>query len=135
MSSVDGAWNELHHDPDAHVRMVTITADTHTPLGQQLLSDPLTAMMDAGLAVDDSWRVQLQIVNADIPTGPLPLPDEIQPGGEEFSWIWVIRKIIIFVLIFDDLELVVILVRRFNGDREEALDVLERSRAARQSQT
>jgi hypothetical protein len=117
------------------VRVVKVVADTHEPLGQEFLADPLSAMLRQGvLDPSKNWNVQLQVVNADIPTGPLPLPDEIDhPDGS--GWWWVIRKIIIIILIFEELELVVAVVRRFETDRAEALDVLERSRAARRGQT
>jgi hypothetical protein len=47
----------------------------------------------------------------------------------------VIRKIIFFILIFDALDLVVVVGYRYETDRAEALEVLARSLAARRSQT
>jgi hypothetical protein len=133
--SVQDRWTELHHDTDAKVRVVTVTADTHTELGQLLLADPLSAMIRCGkLDVDDSWAVQLHVVNAHIPSGPLPLPDQIQPGGDDAGWvIWVIRKIIVILHLFDDLKIAIVIVRRFDDKREltrqDVLEALERSRA------
>jgi hypothetical protein len=134
--SVSPEWNG-YTDSDSGVRVVKLAAETHEQLGQQLLADPLSALLDAEVLVPKSgkyWKVQLQLVNADIPSGPLPLPDEIPPPAAS-DWFWVIRKIIFFVLIYDALDLVVVVGYRYETDRAKALDVLERSLVARQSQT
>ncbi|HKV68584.1 MAG TPA: hypothetical protein VJN72_10895 [Gaiellales bacterium] len=131
MSSAKG-WTPLHDDAEGGVRVFTLTADTHDELGQTLLSDPLSAVLDSAeelrVAKDKDWAVQLHLVNAQIPSGPLPLPRDIPPPPEESSWWpWVIRKIIIIVLIFDDLNLVLVIVRRSETNRETALGNLKDS--------
>jgi hypothetical protein len=144
MTSAEG-WVQLRYDADANVRVLTVTADTHEEIGQELLTDPLTFLRRGGLCGNDEdegkdeWVVQLQVVNAQIPSGPLPLPDEILSAGGESGWgwplpPWVIRKFIFFLLIFEDLKLVVIVGRRFDTDRSTALEHLERSRAAGRGQ-
>ena len=132
MSSVEG-WTRLHDDRDAGVRVFTTKLDTQEERGQELLADPLTAIRrTTGLRVGEGWTVQLQVVNAQVPSGPLPLPGDIEAPPAEFSWWpWVIRKIVIFLLIFDDLELVVVVVRRCETTREDALKTLEDSRSGR----
>jgi hypothetical protein len=119
------------------VRVVKIEAETHEPLGQELLADPLSALLRVGVLEpepDKDWKVQLQLVNADIPSGPLPLPDEIPPPAAP-DWFWVIRKHIVLILIFEHLDLVVVVMYRYPTDRTTALEVLGRSLAARRSQT
>jgi hypothetical protein len=134
--SVQDGWSELHNDTAAKVRVVAVTAYTHEELGQLLLADPLSAMIRYGeLGVDDRWAVQLHVVNAHIPSGPLPLPDQIPPGGDDAGWvIWVIRKIIVILHLFDDLKIAIVIVRRFDDEREltrrDVLETLERSRAS-----
>ena len=128
------AWVELANDSDSGVRVVTVEAETHEPLGQELLADPLSALFGLGVLVsepDRYWKVQLQVVNADIPSGPLPLPDEIDPTSDSS---WVIRKHKDCILIFDQLDLVVVVVYRYATDRTTALEVLQQSLAARQNQ-
>jgi hypothetical protein len=134
--SDDDVWTELHHDAEAGVRVATITADTHGLVGQEFLADPLSAIQRHGDGdVDDSWTVQLHVVNADIPSGPLPLPDQIpaQPGDAALRP-WVIRKIIIIIICFIRSRLAIVIVRRFDPDdeltRQNVLASLERSRSA-----
>ena len=119
------------------MRVIKVVTETHEPLGQQLLADPLSALLDLGVLASEpgkNWKVQLQLVNADIPSGPLPLPDEI-PAPEAPDWYWVIRKHKVFILIFEQLDLIVVVGYRYETDRATALDVLARSLAARRSQT
>ena len=133
--SDDSAWVELASDSESGVRVVKIESEVQGRLGQQLLADPLSALLRLELVdPEKDWRVQLQLVNADIPSGPLPLPDEI-PAPAAPDWFWVIRKHIIIILIFEQLELIVVVGYRYSTDRATALDVLERSLAARRSQT
>jgi hypothetical protein len=129
-------WDLCADDSDSGVRVIKVVTDTHEPLGQQLLADPLSALLRQGVLLGSGkdWKVQLQLVNADIPSGPLPLPDEI-PAPAPSDWFWVIRKIIFFILIYDELDLVVVVGYRYGTDRATALGVLERSLAARRSQT
>ena len=130
------AWVEWDNVSDG-VRVIKVEAETHEPRGQQLLADPLSALLDLGVLASEpvkNWKVQLQLVNADIPSGPLPLPDEI-PAPEAPDWYWVIRKHKVFILIFEQLDLIVVVVYRYETDRATALDVLARSLAARRSQT
>ena len=143
MTSAEG-WVQLRYDADANVRVLTVTADTHEELGQELLTDPLTFLRRGGLCGndedegEDEWAVQLQVVNAQIPSGPLPCPTRF--CRLEGSRVGVghchrgDRKFIFFLLIFEDLKLVVIVGRRFDTDRSTALEHLERSRAARRGQ-
>jgi hypothetical protein len=135
MSSTN-PWKPVHTDQDAHVRIFKVIADTHEELGQRLLADPLSVLLGKGLVdSDEGWRVQLQVVNADIPSGPLPLPDEIpkEAAGIHLPP-WVIRKHVVIITICDDLQLVVMLVCRFATTRAKALDVLEKSLEHRRSQ-
>ena len=127
-------WDLCADDSDSGVRVIKVVTDTQGQLGQELLADPLSALLRQGVLLGSGkdWKVQLQLVNADIPSGPLPLPDEIPPPAPS-DWIWVIRKIIIIILIFDELNQVVVVGYRYATDRTTALDVLERSLAARRS--
>jgi hypothetical protein len=129
--SDSSAWDEWANVSDG-VRVVKVEAETHETLGQELLADPLSALFRLGVLdePDRKWKVQLHLVNADIPSGPLPLPDEI-PSPASPDWYWVIRKHKTFILIFEQLDLVVVVVYRYDTDRATALDVLARSLAAR----
>jgi hypothetical protein len=133
--SDSSAYDEWLNVSDG-VRVVKVEAETHEPLGQGLLADPLSALLDLGVLEhepDRNWRVQLQLVNADIPSGPLPLPGEI-PTPEDPDWYWVIRKHKALILIFELLDLAIVVVYRYDTDRTTALEMIAQSLAARQSQ-
>ena len=130
--SDSSAYDEWGNVSDG-VRVVKVEAVTHEPLGQGLLADPLSALVDLGVLDGRNWRVQLQLVNADIPSGPLPLPGEI-PTPEDPDWYWVIRKHKSLILIFELLDLVIVVVYRYDTDRTTALEKIALSLAARQGQ-
>lgn len=133
MSSTD-SWNEFACDDDAPVRVFRVVADTHEELGQTLVADPLSVLQEKGLVNSDrGWKAQVQVVNADIPSGPLPLPGEIVVD-ETRRFPWVIRKHVIIITICDDLQLVIVVVCRFDTDRATALGVLEKSLEQRQAE-
>jgi hypothetical protein len=133
MSNAD-RWKEFACDDEAPVRVWRVVAETHEELGQRLLADPLSVLLENGLVdSDEGWRAQVQVVNADIPTGPLPLPGEIHVD-ETRHFPWVIRKHVIIITICDDLQLVIVVVCRFETDRATAVDVLEKSLEQRQSE-
>ncbi|HEU0193962.1 MAG TPA: hypothetical protein VFQ71_07175 [Gaiellales bacterium] len=139
--SNDESWAEVHAGEKPNVKVYKVIAGTHTEMAQRLLGDPLGLLEDrVGLNKDknEDWHVQLQIANAAIPTGPLPLPDEIPeipPGVDPDDWlgeIWrVIRKIIGFLTVLEDLKIVIVVVARVETTREDAKRALEKSRKIR----
>lgn len=138
MSNNEERWREVHSADEPKVKVYKAIAGTHTELGQQLLGDPLSLLEDReGLKTDATWHVQMHVANAAIPTGPLPLPEEIPSLPEEspddlLGEIWrVIRKIIGFLTVLEDLKIVIVVVARFDTDRQEAKRVLGESRQAR----
>jgi len=129
-------WGEIHAHEDPRVKVFKAVAETRSELGQRLLGDPLGVLVDNG-AIDkeDGWSVQLHLSNAHIPTGPLPLPEEIT---DDFDWgdIWrVIRKIIGILTVLEDLKIVIVVVARIETDRPTAVQAIQEARLAKSGNT
>src|SRR3954447_24812747 len=131
----DGEWRQLDKDDDAKVRVVKVRAKSESALGQRLVSDPLGALIDSPQVgnVDGTWRVISVGSNAHIPTGPLPLPHEVEAdsAGSGDMDPWVIRKIIVHYVIYEETQEIVIAPRRYDPatliTREMVVGVLENS--------
>jgi hypothetical protein len=135
-SMADGQWRQLDRDDESKRRVVTVKAKAESPLGQRLLSDPLGALIDSPQKgeVDGTWQVVSLCPNAHIPSGPVPLPEDVEAdcaGVAQGEEPWVIRKLIADYLIYPDQKQVAFLPLRFDTDklitREAVLGVLERS--------
>jgi len=132
----DESWDELHIGEKPSVKVYKAVAETRSELGQRLLGDPLGVLQDNGvLKADDGWSVQLHLSNAHVPTGPLPLPEEIT---DDFDWgdIWrVIRKIIGILTVLEDLKIVIVVVARIETDRPTAVQAIQEARLAKSGNT
>ena len=74
--SVSPAWVEWDNVSDG-VRVVKVEAETHEPLGQQLLADPLSALLDAGVLQQLDGAERLHRIGA--------LPQQVQRDRNRHS--------------------------------------------------
>lgn len=120
-------WKQFPQDDG--ISLVYVSADSQSDTGQKLTADPLTALIESGIntGVDQGWRVQLHVANAEIPSGPLPLSEQITATNP-----FVIRgKKAAYVLIYS-LQLAVVVVARVDAqgeqlDRATVLNTLKES--------